>query len=290
MRRFSVEIIGVPFDHGVKLINGRPGARFGPEKVMQEFSKLLANKKNNDFLQNIEKVNCTNIIPIKENVKKTHEKVTTTIKKILKPNIIPIVIGGGHDISFGSGKAMFLAYKKIGQINIDAHYDVRPVVNGKITSGTPFRRLLEGKFLNGKNFVELGVHAPKNLKEHYDYVIKKKGTLIHLEYINKTSIDKALNKALSIAGKNTNAIMFDIDIDGIQKRFAPGCSAPCIEGFTKKQALEAAYIAGKNNDVKLFNLMEVNPLHDVNNKTVKLAAELILSFIKGLNERENNGY
>jgi arginase family enzyme len=31
--------------------------------------------------------------------------------------------------------------------------------------------------------------------------------------------------------------------------------------------------------------MEVNPLYDVNNKTVRLAAELIMSFITGVNER-----
>ena len=50
-------------------------------------------------------------------------------------------------------------------------------------------------------------------------------------------------------------------------------------------------MAGKNKDVKLFNLMEVSPLYDINNKTVRLAAKLILSFIEGFNTRiKNNGY
>lgn len=283
MKRFYLRIISVPFDHGVKLINGRPGARLGPKKIIQNFHNLIKNTRLKDTIE----IKYETIKPISKNAKRTHERVTKVVKKSLKAGEIPIVIGGGHDISFGSGKAIFLEYKKIGQINIDAHYDVRPVVNGKITSGTPFRRLLEGKFLKGRNFVELGVHAPKNLKEHHDYIIKKKGTLLKLDYINKTGLRDSLEKAFRIAASNTKATIFDIDIDGVQKRFAPGCSAPCTRGFTKKQILLAAFIAGKNKNVKLFNLMEVNPLYDVNNKTVNLAAELILNFIKGVVKREN---
>ena len=274
----------MPFDHGVVLINGRPGARFGPKEIKQELYKLI--KKHSLGLENINIIDFGNIAPVKKDVKKTHEKVTHAVRKIIKAGATPIVIGGSHDISFGSVKAMFLEYKKIGQINIDAHYDVRPVVNGKITSGTPFRRLLEGGLLNGKRFVELGVHAPKNLQEHYEYLMQEQATLIKLNYINKAGVEKSLKKAIRIASKNANAVVFDIDIDGVQKRFAPGCSAPQIMGFTKKQILQAAYIAGKNKDVKLFNLMEVNPLYDVNNKTVRLAAELIFNFIKGQRERD----
>lgn len=280
MKRVYLRIISVPFDCGVKLINGRPGARFGPKKIMHEFYKLT--KKFKDICVIDHEV----IKPIAKNVKKTHQRVTSTVRKSIRSGEIPIVIGGGHDISFGSGRAVFLEYKKIGQINIDAHYDVRPVVNGKITSGTPFRRLLEADFLSGENFVELGIHAPKNLKEHHDYVLQKKGILLKLDYINKIGIESTLDKAFKIAARKTNATIFDIDIDSVQKRFAPGCSAPCTKGFTKKQILLAAFVAGKNKNVKLFNLMEVNPLYDVNNKTVKLAAELIVNFINGVGKRK----
>ena len=282
MKKCCVGILGVPFDYGVKLVGGRPGARLGPKRIKRELTKILKNKA----FQNTEIINYKIIVPVNKNPKKTHEKVTATVKKIIKDSAIPIVIGGGHDISFGSGKAMAEAYKKIGQINIDAHYDVRPVIDGKITSGTPFRRLLEERLLNGKNFVELGVHSPKVLKEHYEYLMQKKATVLKLDYINKTGLEKAIEKAFSIAGKNTNATVFDIDIDGVQQRFAPGCSAPGVKGFTKKQIIRAAYLAGKNKTVKLFNIMEVSPVYDVKNKTVKLAAKLILSFIEGLSKRK----
>lgn len=275
----EVELLSVPFDYGIELVGGRPGARLAPEKILNKFNATYK-KKNNIRVKTHEK-----IVPARNNVIKTHERVTKKVLGILKKGSLPIVIGGGHDISFASGKAAFLKFKKIGQINIDAHYDVRPVINGKITSGTPFRRLLDGKFLNGKNFVELGVHSPKCLPEHYQYLMKNKATVIKLENINKIGIEKSLAKAFSISDKNTNATVFDIDIDGVMSRYAPGCSAPGKIGFTKKQILKAAYLAGKNKKVKLFNLMEVSPVYDINNKTVKLASEIIISFIKGLSER-----
>lgn len=281
MNKICIGILSVPFDHGVKLVKGRPGARFGPKKIMEEFYQLTKDKK----IQYVDIVNHGAIKPIAKDVKGTHEVVTTAARDMIKAGEIPIIIGGGHDISFGSGKAMFLEYKKIGEINFDAHYDVRPVVDEIITSGTPFWRLLEGKILKGENFVELGLHSPKVLEEHHNYVVKKGGTVLKLDHINKIGLESALDKAFRIAAKNTNATVFDIDIDGVQRRFAPGCSAPSVRGFTKKQILKAAYLAGSNNNVKLFNLMEVNPLYDVNDKTVKLAAELVLNFIKGASKR-----
>ncbi|MBI3308778.1 MAG: formimidoylglutamase [Candidatus Melainabacteria bacterium] len=286
MKNPRIGILGVPFDLGIKLNKGRPGARFAPKKIKEKFYKLISEKKRNRTKYKIlEIVDYGNIVPAYGNVKATHEKVTKAVKKIIKDGCIPIVIGGGHDISFGSGKAASVLYRRIGQINIDAHYDVRPVINGKINSGTPFRRLLEGKYLIGNQFVELGLHSPKNLKEHYQYLLDQRATLIKMDSIHKTGIDKAMKKAFLVAGKNTNAIVFDIDIDGVQKRFAPGCSAPSVHGFTKSQILRSAYLAGKNIDVRLFNLMEVSPVYDVRNKTVKLAAELIVNFIDGVSER-----
>ena len=269
----DIEIISVPFDYGIKLVGGRPGARFAPEQILKELKKKIKN------------INNVKIKPVKNNVLKTHERVTKKVSEILKKGSFPIVIGGCHDISFASGKAAYLKFKKVGQINIDAHYDVRPVIDGKITSGTPFRRLLDEKFLNGKHFVEMGVHSPRCLPEHYQYLMENRATVMKLENINKLGLEKSLKKAFSISDKNTFATVFDIDIDGVMSRYAPGCSAPGKVGFTKKQILKAAYLAGKNKKVKLFNLMEVSPVYDIDNKTVKLASEIIINFIKGFNER-----
>jgi len=229
VKRLSVGLLGIPFDYGIHLVGGRPGARFAPSRIKKEFFKLIKNSKLFDFLKIVD---YGNVDPKSRKVKETHELLRKSVLKIIKDGAIPIVIGGSHDNSYGSCKAVKEIYRKVGGINIDAHYDVRPVINGKINSGTPFRRLLDDKILIGKNFIELGLHSPRNLVEHYRYLMQKKATVLKLDSINEIGIKKTMNKALKIASKNTNAVVFDIDIDGVQKRFAPGCSAPCIKGFT----------------------------------------------------------
>ena len=108
MKKFCVGILWVPFDYGVKLSNGRPGARFGPKKIKQELSKVIKNQ----IFTGVSVIDFGAVLPVKKDVRRTHERVTLAVKKILKANIIPIVVGGGHDISFGSGKAMFQLYRK----------------------------------------------------------------------------------------------------------------------------------------------------------------------------------
>jgi len=273
----NIQFIGVPFDYGVELNNGRPGAKDGPNAIEEELRKH-AITKNISWLE---------VKPLEKDVAGTHERLAGTVEGFVCEGLIPIVVGGGHDISYGSVKGLAQNYSKVGGINFDAHFDVRPVVDGKITSGSPFRRLIDDGLVSGENFVEMGVHAKRNSYEHFLYLMEKGATVISLPEINRKGIDRSLEKALEIASKDTDAIFFDIDIDGIQMAYAPGCSAPGIEeGFTDTQMLKAAYIAGKNEKVKLFNLMEVNPGYDIDNKTVKLSVELILRFMEGVSNRK----
>ena len=63
----------------------------------------------------------------------------TTISCLISRQIFPIVIGGGHDIAYGNFNGIKKALKgkqknKIGIINFDAHFDLRPLVDGKLGS------------------------------------------------------------------------------------------------------------------------------------------------------------
>ena len=76
---------------------------------------------------------------------------------------VPIIVGGDHSITAPAvrGFAAANAGKKIGIINIDAHYDVRVHRLGP-TQRHPFRQLVEGGVASGKNVVELGIHGFMN--------------------------------------------------------------------------------------------------------------------------------
>ncbi len=56
-----------------------------------------------------------------------------------------VSIGGSNDQSYPNVAALMQSYpdKKIGVVNIDSHFDVRPLKEGKAHSGSPFRQMLE---------------------------------------------------------------------------------------------------------------------------------------------------
>jgi formiminoglutamase len=54
-------------------------------------------------------------------------------------------MGGSNDQSYPNVRALLEVFPKsqIGVINIDSHFDVRPLKEGLAHSGSPFRQMLE---------------------------------------------------------------------------------------------------------------------------------------------------
>jgi formiminoglutamase len=79
--------------------------------------------------------------------------------------------------------------------------------------------------------------------------------------------------------------MVTFDMDAVDQSQAPGVSAPCANGLPSDLWLTAAYLAGRNEQVTSFDLSELNPRHDRDSQTAKLAALTIWNFLLGLSER-----
>ena len=80
-------------------------------------------------------------------LEKAHQELTHKQYQILKkyPKGLLIGIGGSNDQSFCNVSGLLRAFpdSKIGVINLDSHFDVRPLNDGKAHSGSPFRLMLE---------------------------------------------------------------------------------------------------------------------------------------------------
>jgi formiminoglutamase len=107
-----------------------------------------------------------------------HDDLKSMVKWALERRMIPFVVGGGNDQSYAvaSGLMEYIRENKrglggkdfVGVVNVDAHLDVRPLVDGvdydgksvKVRhSGCPFRLLLEVQIDNHqrKNRIELSI-------------------------------------------------------------------------------------------------------------------------------------
>lgn len=284
----SVElgIIGVPYDKAVSLGGGREGARLAPTAI-REVLKKYGTTFNIERTIEISDLNIVDFgdVAVTEDIEEMHERITSAVDSLLTKGILPIVVGGGHDISIGTIRALSMFHsRKIGGINIDAHFDVREIIDNRITSGTPFRKLLDLEFLKGENFVEMGAHDNLNSRIYYDYLMSKRVSVFTLSE-TAAGISRIMKKALEIAGSNTRAAFVSIDIDSVAQCFAPGSSAPDAWGFNPEQIRELAFLAGASKAVKLLDIVEINPRFDEDNRTARLGASIIISFLNGFKMR-----
>ncbi len=287
-RPADIGIIGIPFDKAVSLGGGREGARFAPDAVRRAL-------KNYGTTFNIEqKIDISDLkiadlgdVAVTEDIEETHERISTVLDSLLVKRILPVVIGGGHDLSIGTIRALSKFHSgEIGGINIDAHFDVREIIDNRITSGTPFRKLLDTDLFKGENFVEMGAHDNLNSKTYYDFLMSKRVSIITLSDA-AAGIPMKMEKALEITGSNTRSVFVSLDIDSVAQCFAPGSSSPDARGFDPEQIRELAFLAGASKKVGLLEIVEINPMFDVDDRTARLGASIIISFLNGFKLRKS---
>jgi formimidoylglutamase len=278
----KIGILGVPYDVGVTLGGGRPGASLGPDAVREAFKKLGTTYFYDYDIDLNEQVilDFGNVEIDLNSQESTYKQITSSVETIINLGIIPIVIGGGHDISHATIKALSNSItENFGGLNIDAHLDVRENPNDKIISGSPFRMAIESNNnFKAEHFYTIGVNHNYNAKIFYDYLRQKNSKIVSVNQLRQSTIEKTIAEALSI-----NNMFLSVDIDVISQAFAPGCSAPNVDGLEPNEVFKIALLAGKSKKIKLFDLMEVNPIFDHDFKTARIAAMTIANFILGMN-------
>ena len=280
-------LLGVPFDLGVTLGGGRPGAARGPtalREALLRFGTTFNAMHQGDF-DHLRLADAGDLDVVADEVAATHERLAEVVGGILAAGALPIVVGGGNDATFGSVKALMGSAGSVGGVNVDAHLDMREVVDGRISSGTPYRRILEELGLPGRNLVEFGLHSAVNSRAHWEYASEQDVRCITLDQARKGGMGGALAWQLGALADTADRLFVSIDLDVFAAPFAPGVSAPGTEGLTPEEGRELAFAAGRAPTVGLFELMELNPAFDADGRTSRLAALLLASFLAGLGSR-----
>lgn len=282
----AVAIIGVPTDEGVKRNGGRTGAKEGPDAIRAEFYKrtpFVLGKEDSPSMLNI--FDCGNIKPGKT-LEETHEHLTAVVQELAGQNILPIVLGGGHDIAYPDFCGFSKGKKTVGVINIDTHLDYRKPIP-KRNSGTSFRQMLDQHMspLNAMNLVQVGTQSFANAESYYSELIERGATIFSLRDIREEGITKILDLAYELATSSTDSLYISFDLDVVRSSDAPGVSAPLPTGLTAEEFLTAALFAGKRRKTKLIDIVELNPKYDSDAKTAKLAALAMMYFLTGIANR-----
>lgn len=294
----DVGIVGIPFDLGVTFSGGRSGAERAPSAIRWQLKKYgtAHNLWRAADLEKLSIADCGDIIPPASyralnprSVYAMHNRVTKVLELLYGKCDTLITLGGGNDLSFATVRALAnSASGEIAGINVDAHLDMRETINGKITSGTPYRRLIERGIIKAENLSEFAVQGHVNSKANWDWAVKNNVRIITLQGMRRQAMAATIDliKYDIEERKKVSSSFISIDIDSVAQAFAPGSSAPNPDGLFPNEILELAYMAGKMKSVKLFEIMEVNPMFDEGERTARLAANIIAEFLAGYANRQ----
>ena len=278
-----VALLGLPDDTGVKLNFGRPGAVAGPAAFR---AALVGFGTSFDAAQErlLETLifDAGDIEPVlggEAALLETHARVEAAARELHELGLVVVGIGGGHDLTLPAVTALSKhGGAALGGINVDAHLDVRE----RVGSGMPFRKLIEGGYLEPRRFVELGLNRFANDAADFRWLKEQGAELVLVDGVLREGVQAAVHLERALAGGSG---FLSIDLDGIDSAFAPGVSAKNPLGLRVEHAAELAEWAGSRPEIRHFDLMELCPTHDVDGRTARVAAYLLLAFMAGFSRR-----
>ena len=102
-------------------------------------------------------------------------------------------------------------------------------------------------------------------------------TVLSLEQIDRIGMYAAVSRAIEQISHGTDGIYLSFDVDSLDPRHAPGVGTPVSGGLTYREAHLACEMVAETGKLAGMDMVEVNPILDVQNQTAHLAVELILS-------------
>ncbi len=260
---------GFAVDEGVRRNKGRIGAKAAPDiirKNMANFPVVKPSFQLKDF---------GNVVCEDQNLEQAQQQLSQNVSEVVRRNAKSVVLGGGHEVMFAHFSGLREAFpgKKIGVINIDAHFDNRePDPSVGASSGTGFWQISQ---LEKINSLHIGIQKNSNTQHLF-----KQADAAGMRYITTDELyfENLRNIKLKIdeLSQDVDYLYLTICMDVFNAAIAPGVSALAYNGIFA-DACTMHYLKHILNNDKLIamDVAEVNPNFDIQERTARLAASLV---------------
>jgi len=259
---------GFAVDEGVRRNKGRQGAKDAPDVIRKNMSNFPVIRPDFSLLD------FGNITCEDGNLENTQNELAKNVSKVLLKGGKSLVLGGGHEVTFGHYRGVKTAFQeqKIGIINFDAHFDNRQPQNGVgVSSGTGFWQIAQEGEINS---LHIGIQRNSNTLKLFDtahqfgmkYILADE-----LFFENLPSIYERVNEL----AESVDFLYVTICMDVFNAAIAPGVSASAYNGIFADSAFMHLYRhILKNEKLIALDIAEVNPSFDIQDHTARLAASL----------------
>ena len=268
------------------------------EKNMKLKEEVLSyNQKMHDLVLAVKALDTKNEKRNLNQINQFNQKLYEVVKNVIEDGEFPLTVGGDHIIAIASSLASISKHQNLGIIWFDSHGDFNTYptsVTGNL-HGLPLavathyeKEILaafhQGPFYNPQNTVVVGGRDIDPWE--WNNLLDAGVTVFSTEDIQKYGVEEICKKAFSIAGNGTNGVHISYDLDLIDPKVAPGVSVPAENGLTLDEAYELTDEIVKYRDIiKSADLVEYNPLRDIDHVTENIAKHILTTFIENFGKK-----
>ncbi len=281
----EVAIVGAPFDDGT---SNRPGARFGPRAIRAatyHSGHLWSVQLETEVFSRVRCVDAGDAPVVPSRPERAHRVIREKVRRVAATGAVPIVLGGDHSITYPSVAAVAEAPRprRVGVVHFDAHADTGAEVWGALLShGTPMRRLIEEGWVEGRNFVQVGLRGYWPERETFEWM-RQQGMRWHrMVEIEEQGAEHVVARAIAEALDGPGAIYLSVDIDVLDPSAAPGTGTPEPGGMLTRELLRAIRQIVSSVELVGMDVVEVSPPYDHAEITAAAAHRCVLEAVSAL--------
>jgi arginase len=297
MRQSHIAVIGAPMDLGA----GRRGVDMGPSalRVAGLNQKLAELGYQAEDLGNVV-VDQPESLPTGPTharylpqIAHTCARLAEMVERAADKGQVPLVLGGDHSAAIGTvagmSRHLHKTGKKLGLLWIDAHADMNTPDSSPSGNvhGMPLACIIgQGPqeltgiashvtMVDPANVAIVGLRSVDDIER-----LNVRGAGVHpftMRDIDERGMRTVMQEAIHAVSSGTAGFHLSFDLDAVDPAEAPGVGTPVHGGITYREAHLAMEIVCDSGLLTSLEMVELNPVLDVANRTAILGVELLMS-------------
>ncbi len=243
------------------------GSELAPDEVIEKTKELFMSE---DGILPVFDIDSVSVVD--SNIDETNKNIYTKALGVLKDNVRPLFLGGDHSVTFPIVKAFSVLYgSNPGIVIFDAHPDAENDFTA--THEDLLCALVNQDVIKKENIILIGIRNWD--KNEIDFIKKNKIKYFSMKEIVSEGIHEVSESLMSVA-RGFSDLYVSIDIDVLDPAFAPGTGYREPGGLSTRELLFFLHRLKKLQNLRAFDLVEINPSKDIEGITSKVGAKIMV--------------
>ena len=253
----------------VRLVNSeKRGCEEAPVEILKKLREI-GSKENGEEIE-VDKLNLEEIHVNLEDIEESNYLIFENSKEIFEKNFKSFFIGGDGCISYSIARAFDKVQENCLLIVFDAHADCLDC-NDKFPDNRQWVRSLIENGFSPEKIILIGSRDLSS--DEKSFLKKNKVTFIGMDLLFE-DIEGVCDLIMERA-RNSGGFYISVDIDVVESGNAPGVNDISPGGLSSRELIYFIKRLCLLKNFKGADIVEINPLRDINNMTVKLGAKIL---------------